>query len=214
LKKKEASGIFKEKGILADSSQPRGIAASMKKKNTSQIITLVIMITAAVAIFLFLRMKEDISPRGSMPGVGLNDPAPDFSLPLIDGSIMRLSQYRGQVVLLNIWATWCPPCLSEMPSMEKLYQTFKDEDFQILAVSIDAAGRKAVEPFVRNHRLSFPVLIDSEGSINKSYRTTGVPESFIVNKKGLIVKKIIGPLDWTEASVLAYFRELLEEPHE
>ena len=145
-------------------------------------------------------------------GVSVDRPAPDFSLPLLDGRKTRLSDYTGQVVLLNIWATWCPPCLSEMPSMEKLYQKFKDEDFQILAVSIDTMGADVVAPFIKNHNLSFPVLIDSKGTITRLYRTTGVPESFIINKNGVVVQKIVGPIDWTEPSVLEYFQGLIQEP--
>ena len=81
---------------------------------------------------------------GQPPVVSVDSPAPEFSLPLLDGGKTRLSDHRGRVVLLNIWATWCPPCLSEMPSMEKLYQKFKDQDFQILAVSIDTTGADVV----------------------------------------------------------------------
>ena len=96
--------------------------------------------------------------------------------------------------------------------MEKLYQKFKDEDFQILAVSIDTMGADVVAPFIKNHNLSFPVLIDSKGTITRLYRTTGVPESFIINKNGVVVQKIVGPIDWTEPSVLEYFQGLIQEP--
>ncbi len=184
---------------------------SVRNNSRLQILILVILISGAVAIFMLLRHKENFSIPGKPPGVSINLPAPDFSLPMLDGKTARLSDYKGRVVLVNIWATWCPPCLSEMPSMEKLYQRFKDKDFQILAVSIDATGTDGVAPFIKNHNLSFPVLIDSKGMINKLYRTTGVPESFIINKKGLIVKKIIGPIDWAEPSVLEYFQGLIQK---
>jgi cytochrome c biogenesis protein CcmG/thiol:disulfide interchange protein DsbE len=93
------------------------------------------------------------------------------------------------VVLLNIWATWCPPCVEEMPSMEKLHQELKDDGFEILAVSIDVSGAKAVIPFMKKHKLSFPALTDTKGAIKSLYQTTGVPESFIIDKDGIIVEK-------------------------
>jgi len=175
-------------------------------------VILGILISGAVLVFLLLRQGENPAVSGQPSVVSVDRPAPDFSLPLLDGRKTRLSDYTGQVVLLNIWATWCPPCLSEMPSLEKLYQKFKDEDFQILAVSIDTMGTDVVAPFIKNHNLSFPVLIDSKGTITRLYRTTGVPESFIINKKGVVVQKIVGPIDWTETSVLEYFQGLIQEP--
>jgi peroxiredoxin len=184
----------------------------VKKNSKTQMVILGVLISGAVLVFLLLRQGENPAVSGQPTVVSVDRPAPDFSLPLLDGRKTRLSDYTGQVVLLNIWATWCPPCLSEMPSMEKLYQKFKDEDFQILAVSIDTMGADVVAPFIKNHNLSFPVLIDSKGTITRLYRTTGVPESFIINKNGVVVQKIVGPIDWTEPSVLEYFQGLIQEP--
>ena len=111
------------------------------------------------------------------------------------------------MVLLNIWATWCPPCVEEMPSMEKLYRELKDEGFEILAVSIDVLGAKAVLPFMIEHKLNFPALTDSEGDIKSLYQTTGVPESFIIDKDGIIVEKVISPRDW---AAIRFFRNLIQ----
>lgn len=185
---------------------------NVKNNSTIQMVILGVLISGAVAVFFLLRQGENPAATGQPPVVSVNLPAPDFSLPLLDGRKTRLSDHGGRVVLLNIWATWCPPCLSEMPSMEKLYQKFREAEFEILAVSIDAMGTDVVAPFIRNHNLSFPVLIDSKGTITRLYRTTGVPESFIINKEGVVVKKIIGPIDWTEQSVLEFFQDLIQEP--
>ncbi len=142
--------------------------------------------------------------------VGL--PAPDFTFPGINGKMVSLSDYRGKVVPVNIWATWCPPCVDEMPSMEKLYQKLKGENFEILAVSINSLGLKAVAPFMKKHKLTFPALIDPERPIRISYKTTGVPESFIIDKDGILVKKIIGPLDWAHPEILRFFHDLIQKP--
>lgn len=138
-------------------------------------------------------------------------PAPDFTFPGLDGKMVSLSDYRGNVVLVNIWATWCPPCVDEMPSMERLYQELKGENFEILAVSIDSLGTKAVAPFMKKYNLSFPALMDPDGTIKNLYQTTGVPESFIINKQGILIQKVIGPRDWARPEIIGFFRDLLQK---
>jgi peroxiredoxin len=142
--------------------------------------------------------------------VGL--PAPDFTFPGLDGKKVSLSDYRGKVVFVNIWATWCPPCVEEMPSMQKLYQKLKGENFEILAVSIDSKGAKVVAPFMKKYQLTFPALIDYMSTIKRIYKTTGVPESYIIDKDGILAKKVIGPLDWSQPDILRLFRDLIEKP--
>lgn len=141
-----------------------------------------------------------------------NLPAPDFTFPGLYGKMVSLSDCVGKVVLVNIWATWCPPCVDEMPSMEKLYNKFKGEKFEILAVSIDTLGLKAVVPFMKKLKLTFPALIDTEGSIKTVYRATGVPESFIIDKQGILIKKIIGPVDWAAPNIFRFFNDLIKKP--
>ncbi len=92
--------------------------------------------------------------------------------------------------------------------MEKLHQTMAGEPFIILAVSVDTSGAKTVAPFIKKHQLTFTTLIDEQGSIQKQYQTTGVPESFIIDKKGVIVEKVIGPADWASPQVIDYFQKL------
>ena len=123
--------------------------------------------------------------------------------------MVSLADFKGQVVLLNIWATWCGPCVEEMPSMQKLHQELKDEKFVILAVSIDESGAKVVLPFMEKHKLTFPALVDSAGTLKSLYQTTGVPESFIIDKKGNIVEEVIGPRDWAAAGAIGYFKKLI-----
>ncbi len=96
--------------------------------------------------------------------------------------------------------------------MEKLYRKFKGENFEILAVSIDEPGLKAVAPFMEKTRLTFPALIDSKGTIKPVYRITGIPESFIIDKQGVLIKKIVGPIDWAAPQVFRFFSSLIQKP--
>ena len=97
----------------------------------------------------------------------------------------------------------------EMPSMEKLYQQLKGEDFEILAVSIDKKGAEAVLPFMKKHNLSFTALIDAKESLHNKYQTTGVPETFIIDRNGIIVEKVIGPRDWASPDAIGFFQHLI-----
>ena len=96
--------------------------------------------------------------------------------------------------------------------MEKLYRELKGEAFEFLAVSVDKAGAKAVAPFMQAHQMSFPALLYPEGTIAKPYGMTGVPESFIINKEGIIEKIVIGPIDWSDPAIVSFFRTLIQKP--
>lgn len=147
------------------------------------------------------------------PPVDVGSPAPDFSFPLLDGGQASLSGNKGKVVLINIWATWCTPCREEMPSMERLYRNMKGKPFEILAVSIDTRGATDVSPFAKELRLTFPILLDTDKKIAGLYHTTGQPESFIVDKNGVVVDRIIGPLDWSNPNSPQYqlIQDLVKE---
>lgn len=135
--------------------------------------------------------------------------APDFVIPDASGQAVRLSALRGKVVLLNLWATWCAPCREEMPSMERLYQRFRGRDFQLLAVSEDEDGARAVEPFVKEMRLSFRVLLDPERQVGERYGVWGYPETFLIDRTGRIVERVIGPRDWMAPESIAAIERLL-----
>ncbi|HKJ01919.1 MAG TPA: TlpA disulfide reductase family protein [Longimicrobiales bacterium] len=146
--------------------------------------------------------------------------APDFVATDMAGDPVRLSDYRGRVVLVNVWATWCAPCRNEMPSMQRLYDALGDTDFEILAVSIDArAGERSVggqvggnlQAFADELGLTFPILHDPDGKIERIYQTTGVPETFLVGRDGLIYKKVAGGTDWDAPVNQELVRRLLGE---
>ena len=144
--------------------------------------------------------------------------APDFRIAALGGGETNLSDYEGQVVLVNVWATWCAPCLQEMPSMQRLYEAFPGEDFEILAVSVDATlgetdafGRAGgdLAAFAKELGLTFPILHNPSGDIQKLYQTTGVPESFLISRDGVIVKKVAGPTEWDAIENEELVRRLL-----
>jgi len=172
---------------------------------------LIFLIIIGVGIIVLLQTKDASFNLSEKSRLVKGVPAPNFTLPGLDGKTVSLADYRGKVVLLNIWATWCPPCVDEMPSMEKLHQELKGEAFKILAVSIDASGAKAVLPFMKKHKLSFHALTDTKGAIKSLYQATGVPESFIIDKNGVIAEKVIGPMDWATPDVIRYFRDLVQK---
>jgi peroxiredoxin len=159
--------------------------------------------------FIFFESKR-LSPTVDY-GTRVGEAAPDFSLPTLKGNFVKLSDYRGKVVFLNIWATWCPPCREEMPSMESLYQRLKGREFEMLAVSIDRQGKEIVGPFVAKYGLTFPVLLDSENKTYKLYGLTGIPETFIIDRNGAVIFKVIGPQDWMKKDWLDYFDRILAQ---
>jgi len=136
--------------------------------------------------------------------------APDFALSDLNDKPYRLSDFRGKVVFLNFWATWCKPCREEMPSMEVLYKNFEKDGLVVLAVSIDrVTTTKDIPPFVKGMNLTFPVLIDSWGQTDKPYKRMGVPETFIIDQEGVIREIVIGPRDWTRLDSLPVITKLL-----
>ena len=170
------------------------------------------MLIAGLSVLWLLQRSRSTDDSGPQAPVRVGFPAPDFTFPGIDGKKVSLSDCRGTVVLVNIWAAWCLSCVKEMPSMEKLHQKLQGENFEILAVSIDTLGVKVVAPFMKKYNLTFPVLIDSAGIIRKAYGITGVPESFIIDKDGILVNKFIGPLDWARSEVVRFFHGLIQKP--
>jgi peroxiredoxin len=139
-------------------------------------------------------------------------PAPDFQLPDLNDKDIRLSDYRGKVVFLNFWATWCKPCREEMPSMEVLYKNFEKDGLVILAVSIDrVTTKKEIPPFVKSLNLTFPVLVDSWGQTDKRYKLMGVPETYIIDREGTLREKVIGPRDWTRLDNLQILTQLIKQ---
>jgi len=140
-------------------------------------------------------------------------PAPDFTLADLNGRRMRLEDLRGKVVFLNFWATWCPPCILEMPTMEKLHQEFGGKGLVILAVNF-RENPEQVKAFLKQHQLTFTTLLDPKGKVFELYQAWSLPTTTIVNKKGQAVGRVIGYRDWHKPEMKEFFRRLLDEEQE
>lgn len=151
--------------------------------------------SAAMAAVFAVALVIKIRPQMNLLEVGSR--APDFhAVDLATGRAMTLADYKGKVILLNIWATWCQPCRVEMPAIERLHKKLGSKDFQVVAVSIDVDGDSVVTAFARDLGLTFQILHNQSGDIQQIYQTTGVPESFVIDRDGIIVKKVIGAAEW------------------
>lgn len=149
------------------------------------------------------------------PDVDLVEPgvaAPRYAArDLATGDTVHLASFKGEVVLFNIWATWCGPCLQEMPAIQALHDSLSSDGLKILAVSIDDASDQAVQQWVTNRHFTFRILHDSSGTTERTFQTTGYPESFVIDRQGVIVKKVIGAASWNDPANMALFRRLLTE---
>jgi len=135
--------------------------------------------------------------------------APDFTVPRLGSGSVALKELRGTVVFLNFWATWCPPCKEEMPSMERLYRRHKDRGFTIVAISIDGAGAERVASFVKQLGLTFPIGLDPSLEVANRYAVRALPSSFLIDRTGNTVAIAIGPRDWDRTAAYAVVEMLL-----
>ncbi|UCC73330.1 MAG: TlpA family protein disulfide reductase [Gemmatimonadota bacterium] len=149
---------------------------------------------------------------GDARGVEVGDRVPDYSAPNLTGAEISFADHLGDVVLINVWATWCGPCRVEMPPIQESYNRFKDRGFTVLAISIDTGPgyRDKAAQFVAELGLDFPVLLDPESRIERVLQTVGVPETFVLDREGRIVKRLIGATDWDSPANQALIEELLE----
>ncbi len=136
--------------------------------------------------------------------------APDFVLTTLDGREVRMSDYRGHVVFLNFWATWCGPCKVEMPAMERLYREYRRQGFSVLAVSTDAEGAVVTRPFRDSLGLSFTIAHDPEMVVMRLYGVRGLPMTFLVDRQGVITHRIFGERDWQQPENRDGIRNLLK----
>ncbi|MEW5814549.1 MAG: TlpA disulfide reductase family protein [Spirochaetota bacterium] len=136
-------------------------------------------------------------------------PIVDFTLEALSGKKISLSSLKGKVVLLNFWATWCPPCREEMPSMELLYKKLHKEGLEIVAVDLQEE-KKQVQKFAADNGLTFQILLDTTGRVGASYGARSIPTSYIIDKNGIVLAGVVGGRDWHTPELLSMFRELLK----
>ena len=155
---------------------------------------------------------EDQSLDLSQPvALVLGEQAPKFRLRDLAGNTVSLESYRGTVVMVNFWATWCGPCRIEMPAMETLYRTFARGDFEILAVSTDPQGAAVTKPFRQEMGLSFPILHDADYQVGLIYGARTLPMTFIVDRQGILRQRIFGARDWASPEALRLIRNFVGE---
>lgn len=137
--------------------------------------------------------KSGASTAGRVPAPQQGFLAPDFELKTPTGETVRLSDLRGQAVLVNLWATWCPPCRAEMESIEKVYQEYKERGFAVLAVNMTYQDdSSAIMPFVNKQKLTFPILLDETGEMANAYQLRSLPSSYFIRPDGIINEVVIG----------------------
>lgn len=164
-----------------------------------------ITMTAVFGIALAIKLRPQLAL------LTLGSKAPDFAaVDLRAKRPVTMSDYKGKVLLLNVWATWCRPCIDEMPSIERLHQQLKGTDFRVLAVSIDVDPGEKVLKFADDLGVTFDILHDRSGEIQAIYQTVGVPESFVIDRDGVIVKKVIGDSRWDNTVNVTLIRRLLD----
>jgi len=171
------------------------------------------VLAALLVIFVAGRgmLGDEMSP------LGLGSDAPRFTAGTLDAQPVSksLDDYRGKVVMLNVWATWCAPCRIEMPSMELLHKAYGDKGLSIVAVSIDDPGsEQIVRDFVKQYGLTFEILHDPTKAISRQYQTTGYPETVILGRDGIIRKKLIGATNWNSPDNRALIERLIAESAE
>ncbi|MDH4164500.1 MAG: TlpA family protein disulfide reductase [Nitrospirota bacterium] len=169
-----------------------------------------IVLTTLFVLLVIVALLYGISRPGKRSAViKEGDRAPEFSLASLDGATRSLSAYRGKIVLVHFWATWCPPCVDEIPVLEQLYRSLFGQEVEILAVSVDEGGAEAVGPFTRKNKLSFPVLLNPDRSVATRYGTLKFPETYVLDREGIVRLKAIGPKDWMYPQNLQAIKDLI-----
>ncbi|MBT2638056.1 redoxin domain-containing protein [Bacillus sp. ISL-39] len=171
----------------------------MVKKAIAAGILAGLVLFAIFQQFYTIEEPEAIEASKAATGIGAGMVSPNFKLKNLAGEEVSLKDYRGKKVMLNFWATWCPPCKEEMPAMERFYKE-KSKDVEILAVNLDPQNN--VISFVKDNDLTFPILLDHDGSTQQTYSIISIPTTFIIDEQGLILKKHIGSMTYDQMQEL------------
>lgn len=171
----------------------------MSKTNLLKLVLVSLILGGAV----FLALRQ----RASQAVLQVGESAPDFTLPTLASGSMALRDYRQRVVVLNFWATWCPPCIEEAPSLEKFAGQMRDAGVAVIGVSVDQDSA-ALKKFVADARLSFPIARDTDKAVASRYGTFKFPETYIIDRDGKVAEKIIGAIDWQDPRIINFVQGL------
>lgn len=160
------------------------------------VLLLTVLLLLSAPVFA-VNQKKSVAKVGFEVGEIL----PDFSMTDLNGKTKNLKDFRGKTVMLNFWATWCPPCRAEMPSMETLWNKNKNKDFVILAVSVDREKTSKVADFIKANKYTFPVFHDTNGKLAQMFLIRSIPTTYILDKSGVILSKKMGAEDWSKLEI-------------
>ncbi|WP_338751520.1 TlpA disulfide reductase family protein [Bacillus sp. FJAT-52991] len=168
---------------------------------------LLLVLLVGIAVVNMVKDRQEVTeienpgtkaPSTAQSGIDVGEKAPDFTVKTIQGEEVSLSDYEGKKVILNFWATWCPPCKAEMPHMQKYYEKEAEKNnVEILAVNLtkNDKGKETVADFVKQYGLTFPILLDEEGTLGEQYQAFTIPTTYVLNTDGTVHQKIVGPMD-------------------
>ena len=179
---------------------------------TGQLLLAVVFLLAGAAPWAQAAGAPDFKLIPKLQELKDRPSAPDFTLPGADGRKVSIRDFRGKVVFLNFWATWCESCRDEMPSMERLYREFKGKGLEIVAVNVKDKPGDALA-FARDLKLSYPVLLDAEGEVGLLYGAFGLPATYLIDRKGVVLARMWGPADWSSPAARNLFKTLVEQKH-
>lgn len=178
---------------------PRLDPATERRRDRETIGVLLLFAVIALSLPLLRNVavpERTVAVTGAAAANLAAQPAPDFTLEALDGSQVRLADLKGQVVLVNIWATWCPPCVREIPRLERTYQRYRDQGFVLLGMNTTYQDDRAkVATFVRDQGISYPILFDMDGTVGRAYASSLMPSSFLIDRAGKIVLVRVGEVD-------------------
>ena len=175
----------------------------MSKTNLVKAAAIIVIMGAAV---FFVVRQNNARP------VAIGDTAPDFSVPALPSGLLDLKSYRGQIVVLNLWATWCPPCVEETPSLVQFAEKMKTHGVVVLGISVDEDSN-ALQNFVQEYHISYPIGRDPDRSLSARYGTVQFPETYILDRRGRLAEKVIGATDWNDQRMQNFVLDLARGPN-
>jgi peroxiredoxin len=177
-----------------------------QRKHVRTVLTIAVVLTLSGLIWF---------NRALFTPLDVGSRAPDYTVRTLNGEPVALSRFQGEVVLLNVWATWCAPCVKEMPALQRLHQALSADGLRIVAVSVDdvplgGTDHAAINDFIQRFGLTFTVLHDPSGKIQRVYQTKGLPSTYLIDREGRIRGKVLGAAAWDEPHYADEIRRLLE----
>jgi thiol-disulfide isomerase/thioredoxin len=192
---------------------PRARITTVVRSKGFRVVAVVLLVVVYLGAYKMVAMLRE--PALTFPTPEEREPfRVDFTLPDVQGHLVRLADLRGRPVLINIWATWCYPCRQEMPSLNALYKDYSAKGLAIVAIATDTGGKPVVTSFIQTYRLTFPVLLDPQDIVGRQLQLPGIPTSYLLDKLGRVIGLVIGERDWNSHQIRSLVERLLAEEDE